>query len=103
MTVQELIELKGLITSWELKDAEERNGRCERCWTEAQLSSHNYESTTEAYYAAMMRAEAREDPCTQPSPRRTCAMELEAWIKTNESARWNAAGRELLAAELEGK
>lgn len=41
--------------------------RCEDCWREAQLTAHNYESVTEAYFAAMKRAEERKAPCTQPS------------------------------------
>jgi hypothetical protein len=43
--------------------------RCKDCWDRAQLNSHNYESTTEAYYAEMARAEAEGRPCTKPETR----------------------------------
>lgn len=92
MTVEELIELKQLIHSWEAKAP----STCERCWAEAQLSAYDYESVTDAYYAAMKRAEESGMPCTEPSPWRVCAQELEAWLKANESTRWHTTGRKLL-------
>lgn len=42
-----------------------RVGRCETCWSRAASTELAYDSKTEAYYAAMKRAEDEKAPCTQ--------------------------------------
>lgn len=49
--------------------------RCEECWREAQRTAHDYESVTDAYYAAMKRAEDANAPCTKRENRSCPAAE----------------------------